>query len=403
MKTLLFTTLLLYFKLSMFCQEMDLNAVESLKASIKKNNESHLTIDEKKEANKKLLTNAIYKIDKLKSHYLNTDQFEKAKEAKKLLEQIKDVNIKPDAVVITKNEISLTDTQLKSTTDNLTEEKTFSEKIIGVWECKKKKEDDIVLLQFEPDRVRLFDHGLQFFRAEYTKEKAWLFLNTTPFTWEIKFFNNDQFEMSGKQGKEIFTRSRVVYQKLEIPLLTVGDSIVSNLERSKILKELANRYKSDQEVRSNTNLASKMHETDVENTKYLKSIVSKFGWIDSTRFGAEASLTAFLIVQHSGDASLMTATLPLIEKDVKEKRIDGQNFALLYDRLMLFMGKKQKYGTQVFKGEKSMIVLPCENKEKVDQFRNELGISSISQYLKMFGQPINVDPVFFEDKIPVGK
>lgn len=403
MKTLLFATMLLYFKLSIFCLEMDLNTVESLKISIKKNNESNLSQDEKDIANKKLLTKAIYEIEKVKSHYFDTYQFEKAKEAKKILEQIKNVSIKPEPIVLANDEISSDDTQLSSTADNLTKEKKFSEKIIGVWESKKKKVEDIAFLQFESDRVRLFDHGLQFFRAEYTKDKVWLFLNTTPFTWEIKFINNDQFEMDGKQGKEIFSRSKLGNHKLDLPILIVGNSVVSNLEKNKILKELTNRYKTDQEVRSNPSLASKMRETDVANTIYLKGIVSKFGWIDTERFGAQASLTAFLIVQHSGDASLMTATLPLIEKDVKEKRIDGQNYALLFDRLMLYMGKKQKYGTQVFKKENNMIVLPCENKDKVDEFRNELGLSSLSQYLKMFGQPANSKPVFFEDKIPVEK
>ena len=61
--------------------------------------------------------------------------------------------------------------------------------------------------------------------------------------------------------------------------------------------------------------------------------MKEHGWIDAGRFGSAASKAACVIVQHSGDVSMMMAALPEIEKDVKARQLDGQAFALLNDRL----------------------------------------------------------------------
>ena len=64
---------------------------------------------------------------------------------------------------------------------------------------------------------------------------------------------------------------------------------------------------------------------------------------------------------------------------------DGQNFALLYDRLQLNLGENQRYGSQVGRDEKGeMVVLPLEDRAKVDQFRRELGMGPLAQYLAFF-------------------
>ena len=85
---------------------------------------------------------------------------------------------------------------------------------------------------------------------------------------------------------------------------------------------------------------------------------------------------------------------------MKAKKIDGQDFALLYDRLNLNIGRKQKYGSQVIQSKEGVIVLPCDDKDKVEQFRRELGIFTLASYLRMFGQNSTVKPNFYEDKIP---
>ena len=123
-----------------------------------------------------------------------------------------------------------------------------------------------------------------------------------------------------------------------------------------------------------------------ENTKFLKKLVTELGWIDSRRFGAVAADYAFLLAQHSQDLPLMLAALPKIKAEVEAGRLEGDTYALLYDRIQLFLGKKQYYGTRMGKDTTGQpIVLPTERPETVDERRKSLGMDPLSVYVKIFG------------------
>jgi len=182
-------------------------------------------------------------------------------------------------------------------------------------------------------------------------------------------------------------------QKVDAELLTI------------VKAELAKRLVEDQAVRSDNKKAMQMKEVDKQNTAYIKDLVGKLGWIDAGRFGAEASHAAFLIVQHSGDLPLMLAALPKIERDVKAKKLDADAFALLYDRTQLMLGKKQRYGSQIEgksatpnKMPDTLVVSPLENRGKVDEYRAEIGLPPLVNYLdvikKAYGikKPIEFSP-----------
>lgn len=148
--------------------------------------------------------------------------------------------------------------------------------------------------------------------------------------------------------------------------------------------ELIGRLMKDQAVRqADESDGEKIREIDVANTGYLKALATELGWIDVERFGKGASLAAFVIVQHSGDVRLMKAVLPFIEKDVKAKHFDGQLYALLYDRLQLLVGGRQRFGTQVIpNAQGEMVVVNLESEDKVDEFRAEIGMTPLRDYLK---------------------
>jgi hypothetical protein len=127
---------------------------------------------------------------------------------------------------------------------------------------------------------------------------------------------------------------------------------------------------------------SEMHEVDERLTARLLTVIAEHGWIDATRFGSAASDVAFLIVQHSGDLRLMRAALPWIETDVEAGRLSGQNYALLFDRLQLNLGYRQRYGSQLCtlaNGESAL--MPCEDMEHVDERRAKLGMPPLASYL----------------------
>lgn len=171
------------------------------------------------------------------------------------------------------------------------------------------------------------------------------------------------------------------------PLKLGSPKTLPEAKLQQIRDELAKRIVEDQAVRTNAGRRGEMQTVDADNTKYLRTLVLDVGWIDAKRFGKQTATNAFLIVQHSGDLRLMQAALPEIEKDMKAGVGDPQDYALLYDRLKLNLGERQRYGSQIGQDKDgNPIVLPLEDKAKVEEFRKAIGLFPLSQYLKFFEQ-----------------
>jgi hypothetical protein len=122
----------------------------------------------------------------------------------------------------------------------------------------------------------------------------------------------------------------------------------------------------------------------IANREYLKRLIGEFGWIDIHRFGPEGSGNAIVLAQHSEDLSLMVTILPLVAKDYKNSSGDPVMYAILYDALQFRLGRKQRFGTQTgLDSEGDPMVLPLEDAAKVEQFRKEIGLPPLGEYLKM--------------------
>ncbi len=179
-----------------------------------------------------------------------------------------------------------------------------------------------------------------------------------------------------------------------LPLGDPGRALAGE-RRDQIRRELEARGERDQEVREIFSRAGaepteddteRLKEVDRDNTAYLHRLVAEVGWIDVARFGEEAAEAAWLIVQHSGDLRLMQTVLPLIEKEARSSNGDGDGgrYALLYDRTQIWLGHKQRYGSQFFYGPDGMFVAPLEDPEGVDARRLSLGMSSMTENMERF-------------------
>ena len=255
-----------------------------------------------------------------------------------------------------------------------------------------------VLIRIEPQRFSTAENGqLGFFAAKLAPGKLVISSQgrTVAITLELK---SDKLVYTPDGGGPVLTFSKLptTPDELELKPLKLGTKKEVPADALKdIQAEFAKRLVTDQEVRKDPTKQNQMHSVDTNNTAYITKLIQEYGWIDVKRFGQSASNTAFLIVQHSGTLSLMISVLPEIEKDMKAGLLnDGQNFALLYDRTQLYLGNKQKYGTQVGQNDKGdPIVLPLEDKTKVEQYRKELRMFTLEQYLsifeKQFGKKVN--------------
>jgi hypothetical protein len=123
----------------------------------------------------------------------------------------------------------------------------------------------------------------------------------------------------------------------------------------------------------------------IENTLYVRNLVSKVGWIDVGRFGFGASNAAFLLVQHSWDVPLMRAVLPQLKEDVDRGLMERDTYALLYDRLQLALGHPQLYGSQIARDSLGVFVLPVADPAHVEERRRQLGLIPLAEYVRVFG------------------
>lgn len=144
--------------------------------------------------------------------------------------------------------------------------------------------------------------------------------------------------------------------------------------------ELTARSARDQETLSDPKKREAVME---DNIRYLREIVSRYGWIDIPRFGKAGAAAAILIAKHSTDLRLQLDALPVAEGDAKENGGGKELVSILVDEVLIATGHKQKYGTQIIDDENGKgYVLPVEDLAKVDVYRKELGVLPWSDYLK---------------------
>lgn len=143
----------------------------------------------------------------------------------------------------------------------------------------------------------------------------------------------------------------------------------------------------------------------------LTARVPAFLWAASPVTSLDSVLGAWRQVEGEGEVTLVVererllnrtvhakvgyvSALPQIEKDVRAGKLDGQPYALLYDRLQLRLGGMQRYGSQVHRGDRGPYVPGLEEPEEVDERREELGMVPLAEYLEILSET-------FFDGVPV--
>lgn len=133
----------------------------------------------------------------------------------------------------------------------------------------------------------------------------------------------------------------------------------------------------------------KLSETDSLNLILAKGIILKYGFPGYNLIGSEGSNNFWSIIQHcDDDLAFQKKVLVLMDKEVKRNNASASNNAMLRDRVLVSENKKQIYGTQVrynVKLKKSQ-PFPIEDPDNVDARRKKVGLSTLSEYLKLFNR-----------------
>lgn len=163
--------------------------------------------------------------------------------------------------------------------------------------------------------------------------------------------------------------------------------------------QLLERLRADQAVRDSVfgrglqmdgPAVASMLRVDSANTTWLKAEIVRNGWPSPTRVGAAASNAAFLIVQHAThDPPFQRAMLDTIALAFEKGEIEGQSYALLFDRVRTQAGEKQRYGTQAKLKGNRVVFDPIEDSLKVDSLRATVKLSTLADYRRV------LDSVYF--------
>ncbi|MFF9506699.1 DUF6624 domain-containing protein [Streptomyces sp. NPDC014724] len=118
----------------------------------------------------------------------------------------------------------------------------------------------------------------------------------------------------------------------------------------------------------------------------LGEIMDEYGWPTAELIGEEAARAAWLIAQHADrQLDVQRHALQLMQQAVSAGSADPRELAFLRDRTLVNEGRKQIYGTQIA-GVKdgSPVPWPCEEPDRMDELRAEVGIEPFDEYVATF-------------------
>ena len=101
--------------------------------------------------------------------------------------------------------------------------------------------------------------------------------------------------------------------------------------------------------------APRMEAVHRKNAARLREIIAEYGWPDTELAGPDGTLAAWFVAQHAiGEPDLQRLALRLVQEKVREGRVPAAQLAYLFDRVAMYEGRPQRYGTQS---------LPCPDGE----------------------------------------
>lgn len=125
---------------------------------------------------------------------------------------------------------------------------------------------------------------------------------------------------------------------------------------------------------------------DSVNLPKVEQILKQHGYPGKRLVGEQQSVTAWLVIQHS-PLAIQEKYLPLLQAATDRGDLAKANLALLIDRIRVFKGQKQLYGSQVKNDAdgKPNGFHTIEDEANVNKRRAEMGLEPLEEYAKRFG------------------
>jgi hypothetical protein len=133
-----------------------------------------------------------------------------------------------------------------------------------------------------------------------------------------------------------------------------------------------------------------MKELHNRNAKTLNDIIDTIGYPTIDKVGKEANEATWLVIQHSiGQPVFMKKCAILLESAVSENKADPKYLAYLTDRIAVFEGKPQLYGTQ-FDWDEYGNLSPnlFDHVTKVNERRKAIGLNTLEEQTEIIRKQV---------------
>jgi hypothetical protein len=131
-------------------------------------------------------------------------------------------------------------------------------------------------------------------------------------------------------------------------------------------------------------LGRAMEAVDEIHEAQLRRRLATDGFPRAADVGYEGVRVAWLLVQHS--QALLARQLPALRKAVEAGELDRGSLALSEDRVRMWAGQPQRYGSQLQSDKNGKLVLyRLESAGQVDAWREAMDLEPLADYLKRFG------------------
>jgi hypothetical protein len=137
------------------------------------------------------------------------------------------------------------------------------------------------------------------------------------------------------------------------------------------------------------------------NAARLAAVLDRHGWPGTSLVGPEAAEAAWLIAQHAiGEPDFERRCLRLLEEAANRGEVPAWQPAMLEDRIRMFEGRPQLYGTQLEPDDDGELKpYPTENPEHVEERRRRVGLEPLSARLSRAERvPLPADRGRFESE-----
>jgi hypothetical protein len=114
----------------------------------------------------------------------------------------------------------------------------------------------------------------------------------------------------------------------------------------------------------------------------LRQIIAVFGWPGASLVGDKGAQAAWRIALHSiSEPAFMRQCRDLLDAASQQREVPRWQYAIIDDRIRVYEGLPQRYGTQLREGPEGLEPHPLENQGRVNSMRMQAGLPPLAQTL----------------------